>query len=82
MTAINKYLELKENVEEAERQANQAEGALGQVMKQLKTEFGCSTIEAANKKLKKLQQQVNVAEKSFNTAVEVFEEKWENELGD
>ena len=80
MTAIKKYLNLKKNVEEAERKANQAEGALGQVMKQLKNEFDCTTLQAAEKKDKKLQNQVSVAEEEFENAVEEFEEKWSDQL--
>ena len=80
MTTIDKYLKLKENVEKAERKANQAEGALGQVMKQLKDEFGCTTLAFAEKKHKKLQKQAEEAENTFGNAIEKFEEKWSGKL--
>ncbi len=80
MSTINKYLKLKENVEDAERKANQAEGGLSQIMKQFKTEFDCTTLEAAEKKHKKLQKQAETAKEKFENEIEKFNEKWEDKL--
>ena len=80
MTTINKYLKLKENVEQAVRKANQAEGALNQIMKQLKNEFDCVVLQEAEKKYKKLQRQARMAKEEFENAIEEFEKKWSNQL--
>ena len=80
MTVLKDYTNLKENVEEAEREANKAEGALEQVMKRLKKEFGCTTLEAADKKYGKMKKQAESAKEKFEKAVEEFEEKWSDEL--
>ncbi len=49
-------------------------------MRQLKKDFNCSTLEAAEKKLKLLENQEQTAEAAFEEAVEEFEEKWGDEL--
>ena len=59
---------------------DKAEGALQQVMKQLKEKFGCTTLEAAKKKLKLLKKQGQEAEVEFDKAVEEFEEEWNDKL--
>jgi len=74
---LKKYMGLKKKVERAQQEADKAEGALEQVMKQLKKEFGCSTLEEAKKKLKVLEKQKQKAEKDFEIAVEEFEEEWD-----
>lgn len=77
MNKIKDYLALKKTVEEAQQNADKAEGALEQVMKQLKDDFGCSTLVEAKKKLKQLQKQEENITTEFDEAVESFEEKWE-----
>jgi len=76
MSKLNKYMELKKRVEQAQQEANKAEGALEQVMKQLKKEFGCTTLEQAEKKLSILEKQEQKAKIEFENAIEEFEEKW------
>ncbi len=77
MSTIQKYMELKRKVEKAQQKADKAEGALEQVMKQLKEEFDCPTLESAKKKLKLLKAQEEKAKDAFEEAVEEFEEKWD-----
>lgn len=79
MTALQKYTRLKKRVDEAQQAADKAEGALGQVMKQLKADFGCSTLKEAERKLKALGKQEAAAKKDFDEAVEEFEENWPDE---
>ena len=76
---LKKYMNLKKRVEQAQQEANRAEGALEQVMKQLKEEFGCITLEDAKKKLKSLEKQEQKARTDFEEAMEEFEEKWDKE---
>jgi len=76
---LKKYIELKKRVEQAQQEANKAEGALEQITKQLKKEFDCNTLEAAKKKLRVLEKQGQKAKTEFENAIEEFEEKWDNE---
>lgn len=77
---LDKYLALKERVETAQQQVSKAEGALGEIMKQLKKEFGCNTLKEAKRKLKHLEKQKALSKEEFDTAVEKFEEDWPEEL--
>ena len=76
-TKLDKYLQLKKKVEAAQQKADQAEGALGEIMKQLKRDFDCSTLAEAKKKLKHLEKQEASSKKEFDAAVEKYEEDWE-----
>jgi hypothetical protein len=76
MTKLDKYLSLKKKVESAQQEVNQAEGAIGELMKQLEHEFGCKTLKEAKQKLKYLVKQEQSSKKAFDDAVDAFEEKW------
>ncbi len=73
---LNKYLALKKRVEDATKQVDQADGAIGEVMKQLKREFDCSTLNEAKRKLKQLEKQEVESKEKFDSAVEKFEKDW------
>ena len=79
MAKLDKYLSLKKRVETAQQEADKAEGALSEVMKQLEREFDCSTLNEAKRKLKQLRKQAELSKKAFDDALEEFEEKWEDE---
>ena len=79
---LEKYLTLKKKVESAQTEADQAEGALGEVMKQLKKEFECDTLKEAKKKLKQLEKQKESSKEEFEEAVEKFEDDWSEEIDD
>lgn len=76
---LARFSQLKTKVEEAERRANKAEGALGEVKSRLKKEFDCDSLESAEKELKKLNKQMFKAKTEFDDALETFEEEWEDE---
>lgn len=80
MAKLDKYLSLRKRVEAAQREADEAEGAIKEVTKQIKNEFGCSTLNEAKKLLKQKQKQEVSAKKAFDDAVEEFEENWSDEL--
>ena len=77
---LDKYLALKRRVESAQQKADQADGAIGEVMKQLKKEFGCSTLNEAKRKLKQLEKQEVESKEKFDSAVEKFENDWPDEI--
>jgi len=79
-TKLDKYLNLKKRVESAQQQADQAEGALGEIMGQIKEEFGCTSLKLAKIKLKQLEKARDISKKEFDDAVEKFEEDWSEEL--
>lgn len=56
---ISDFEELKKKIENAKTRKAKAEGALEQAMTRLKDEFGCSTVEAAEEKLKQLQTEID-----------------------
>ena len=77
MSDLKEYSKLKDKVDAAQQKASKAEGALGQVKKQLKSDFGCSSLPEANKKLKQLKKQEQKIDSEYDEAVENFKETWE-----
>lgn len=70
------FRRLQKEHEEAQQSASRAEGALQQLMRQLKTEFGCDTLEQAQEKLTELQTQKDKMERIVNKRLQAYEEKW------
>lgn len=56
---ISDFEGLKKKIEDAKTRKAKAEGALEQAMTRLKDEFGCSTIDEAEEKLKQLQTEID-----------------------
>ena len=79
MAKLDKYLALKKRVETAQQRANRAEGAEKEVMKQIKDEFGCSTLKLAGVELKQLKKREAASKEKFGAAYEQFEEDWPEE---
>ncbi len=78
-TNLDEYIKLKKQVETAQQKVSQAEGALGEIMKQLKKEFGCDTLKEAKRKLKQLKKQEADSKEKFEDAIVEYKEKWEGE---
>lgn len=74
-----KYLKLKRAAEEARTAADQAKGAHTQLMKQLKDNFDCDTLEDARDLLRKLEREEKAAEKELAGAMKKYEEDWERD---
>lgn len=70
------YKRIKRAADEARQARDRAAGHLEGVMERLREEFGCDTIQAAEKKLKTLTKEAKAAEAAYREAVEAFEEKW------
>lgn len=81
MNLLEKYTELKKKEERAKETINKAEGALEQVMTQIKEEFDCDTLQSAEKKLKKEQAQEASIRKEFEEAINGFEKDWPDVCG-
>ena len=80
MIDLKKYEKLRTDVERLQRDRDRAEGALSQLMGQLKSEFDCNDLGEAESLLVKLKREQSKVEASFNQALEKFEERWENKL--
>jgi hypothetical protein len=76
---LQKYLQMKRQVEENQQAKNRAEGALQGVNSQLEDEFGCTDLEEAKNLLKTKQEEEEDIEREFGQAIEQFEKDWENE---
>jgi hypothetical protein len=73
------YNRLKSQVEDARESASEAKGALDQLKKRLQEEFGCETVEDANKLLKEMERKLDKAETEYQEAVKDYRNKWKPE---
>ena len=71
---------LKREVEDVTRKRDKAAGALEQVLKRLKKDFGCRTLKEAKAKLVALEEQERKAAKDYTAKKEEFEKKWKQVL--
>jgi len=77
---LKRYQVLKSKVDDLQRDADRAEGALTQLMERLKTEHDCDTLEQAEKKVAKLKKALAAAEQQYESDLEEFETDWEHVL--
>lgn len=71
-----KYKSLKRRADEARQTRDKAAGQLEATMDRLQNEFGCDSVEAAQRKANQLNKEAAAAEKTYNKAVAAFEEAW------
>jgi len=76
------YAWLKRKVDTARQTRDQATGKLDGVMERLKKEFGCTTIEAAEKRARQLASEAEKAETAFEAIAAKFEEDYREHLKD
>lgn len=82
MSRLDEFMKLTKQVEKAQQTADKAEGALGQVMKELNSEFDCNSIDTAEQKRKQLRKQVEKSRNAFDTGLKKFKDDWSDELED
>lgn len=75
-----RFKQLKQRAERARQARDVATGQLEAAMEQLRTEFGCKTVNDAKKVLGQLDKEAKAAEMAFEKAAEDFESKWEGTL--
>ncbi len=80
MADLEEYLEMKKEVEESQKAADEAAGALRQVKSQLRSEFGCKGFAEARKMLKKLTTQLATGKEKFDIGVRKYRKKWKKKL--
>lgn len=78
--SVELYQKLKKKADEAKTDADRAEGSLENQLKKLKEEFGCETVEAAQKMAVELKGQLEEEEASFEEELRRFQEKWGDAL--
>lgn len=72
-------IDLKKKVEEAKTKSTELTGQKNALMKQLKKDWGCDTIEQAETKLKKLEKQIESIDEQIESGIEEIENKYELE---
>ena len=77
---IKRYTQIKEALKTSQTRLAQAQGARDVILKDLKKQFGCSTLKEAQEKLELLKKQQTTANKQFQEALDNFEEKWGDKL--
>lgn len=80
--ALDNYQRLKRRVEELTAEAAEAKGAVKEVERRLKEEYGCDDLPSAKALLAKLQKKRDRLADEYHEAKRVFEEKWNERLGD
>jgi predicted nucleic acid-binding Zn-ribbon protein len=76
---IKEFNQLKKNVETAQTNIDQATGSLAEVKRSLKKDFQVDTLKKAKTKLEKLEEEQTEKKEELETAIENFEEKWDND---
>lgn len=74
-----KYRELKDESEEAQRAADKAEGARDEMLTRLKEEFDCKSLEEGQKLLKKLSKEEAEKLAELTIEMETYEKKWKQD---
>jgi len=69
--------ELKEDVEEAKQKVSELKGERQALMKQLKEEWDCDTVEQAEEKIKKMESEIGTFSEDIETGMEQLKDKLE-----
>ena len=77
MTTTKDLLRMKEQITEAKENKAKAEGRLQQLMKELKSKFGCNTLVAAQKKMKTLDANIDKKVAELDKGIEQLKESYE-----
>ena len=67
---------LKQEIEEAKTSVSELKGQQNALLKQLKEEWGCSTVEEAEKKIQIMKKDIEKLENSIAVGLEELEEKY------
>lgn len=76
MINLDEFAKVKKRVEGLQREADQAEGALGEIKKHLKETFACDSIKAALALQEQLEEEEAELEKQYNAALAEFKKEW------
>ena len=69
-------LDLKEKIDQAKEKSSELKGQLKGLTKELSDDWGCTNIEQAEKKVKKMETDINKLNEQIKTGVNELEEKY------
>lgn len=81
MLSIEEFRALQQQVDRHKRERDQAAGALEELLKRLKAEFGCDDLKQAKKLLAELQAEAERLEAKYKTRLTKFVREWGDTLG-
>jgi len=64
---LDKSVRLKEKIDRMKRERDKAKGAFGQLMQQIKTEFGCKNLDAVEKEISKTRKGLKKTKEKITT---------------
>ncbi|MCK9570180.1 hypothetical protein M0R72_14645 [Candidatus Pacearchaeota archaeon] len=73
---LDRYEKLKGKVDQLQREVSRVEGAQQEILKRLKKEFDCNSLDEAKTLRDKLESRSNRARESYEKALDQFEEEW------
>lgn len=76
-TDTQQLLQLKEQIDRADKKKSELEGQLKEQLSRLKKEFDCSTMDEGEAKLDKMKVQLDKKQKALSTGVAKLQEKME-----
>jgi hypothetical protein len=80
---LEQHLRLKKAVEEFKRKVAKDEGARDQILKRLKKEFGCETLEEIESELRKREKEKERIEKEYNEEIgKLKKQEWFKLVGE
>ena len=77
---IAKYLKMKKEIETLNRKADRAEGSMQEILRILKDEFDCESIEQSVDLLNRLQDTADELKRKFDKALKALERKYSEQL--
>jgi len=82
MDSIKSYIALKEQLDRAQRHLSQTEGAINQLLEQMKEELGHRPTDRELKFLiNDLKKKSRIIKKQYEKSLNLFQKKWSKELG-
>ena len=72
----NDLLDLKEEIDQAKTKKAEYVGQKNALMKQLKDNWGCTTLEQAEKKLASIEKQINELKESIEEKTQALQDKY------
>lgn len=73
---LEEFQRLKSRIAEKQREADKAQGALDEIMKQLKEDFGCDSLEEAREMLNRLEAKEQALAAKFIKRLRAYKKKF------
>lgn len=73
---LAEFAKLKEKVESLRRKRDKSSGIMEELLRQIKAEFGCTSIKEAEEKLEQMKVEGKTMRANLDRDLEQFESKW------